>query len=128
GWEIVRPPFVEHPTIPYIGCSSDALVVDGFDFLENVECKCPVNEHRHTRVVMNKQIPDEHFPQMVCQMAVHNLPVTRFISYSPMMPDIESQLCVLPFERNAKLEQEMLNKCADFYEIFRRGDRPKPRQ
>lgn len=128
GLDLARPPFVESPTVPYIGASSDALVLDGFDFAVNVEVKCPISEPRHTRVVMNRQIPDEHFAQMTCQMFVHDLPFTYFVSFHPYLPDVRSRLAVLKYERDPKLEQEMLNKCADFYEIFKRGDRPKKKQ
>lgn len=128
GWDLVRPPFVIHPTLDYIGASSDAIVSKGFDFIQNVEVKCPITVQRHTKVVMNRQIPEEHFPQITCQLAVHDLPLSHFVSYHPEMPDDKSQVCVLPFERNLKLEREMLEKSHEFMQIFRRGDRPTARQ
>ena len=128
NWDIVRPPFVQHPTIDYIGASSDALIVRNFEIVANAEVKCPTNKDRHTIVRMNRQIPGEHHVQMTCQLSVHDLPISYFISYQPDMPDHWSRLCILDFHRNLKLEEEMLSKAADFMEIFRRGDRAEPRQ
>lgn len=128
GWELARPPFVVHPTLDYIGASSDALILDGFEFIRNVEVKCPITLPRHTKVVMNRQIPSEHYPQMTCQLAVHDLPMSYFVSYHPEMPDPRSQVCVLEYFRDLKLESEALEKCHEFMEIFRRGDRPTARQ
>lgn len=130
GWMVARPPFVEHPEVPYVGASSDLLVCDphDFSFIANGEVKCPVVIDRHSRVMMNKQVPDEHLPQIMCQLWVHNLPMSYFISFHPEMPDPQSRIVVLEVDRSEKLIDEMANKCSDFMEIFKRGDRPSASQ
>lgn len=126
GWMVARPTFVEHPTVPYVGASSDFLVCDPgtFSFVANGEIKCPVVIDRHSCVVMNRQVPTEHLPQIMCQLWVHDLPLSYFLSFHPEMPDPASRLVVLEVPRSDKLIEEMSNKCADFMEIFKRGDRP----
>lgn len=130
--DVLRPPFVRSKETPYIGASSDFLVVEGdletFDYVitANGEVKCPVVLDRHSRVMMNGIVPAEHLPQIDCQMYVHDLPVTYFLSFNPTMPDPPSRLCKLIVYRNHAREQEMLNKCGEFYEIFQKGQRPGP--
>jgi hypothetical protein len=124
--EVAMPPFVESLKVPYIGASSDFIVIEGFDLKLNGEVKCPLVLARHSRVMMNGQVPEEHWPQIDCQMFVHDLPATVFLSYNPDMPDPESRLVRLMLERNEKREQYMLERCHEFYEIFRKGERPGP--
>jgi hypothetical protein len=124
--EIVRPPFVESMKTPYIGASSDFLLIEGFEFTLNGEAKCPLLLERHSRVVMNRQVPEEHLPQLDCQMYVHDLPATVFLSYNPLCPDPLSRLARMVVERSPKREQFMLETCDRFYEIFRKGERPGP--
>ena len=124
--EAVRPPFVESRKTPYIGASSDFIVVYDFQFQANGEVKCPVKLERHTTVMMNNFVPAEHIPQIDCQMYVHNLPVTHFLSFNPDMPDPQSRLIKIEVPRNPTREREMLERCHEFYEMFKRGGRPGP--
>lgn len=128
SWDLIQPPCVVHPKISYIAASSDALVVQDFEPIANVECKNPSNEHRHTIVRMNATVPAEHHVQICCQLAVHDLPLSYFVSYFPEAPDHWSRLCILEFERDHALESEMLEKADKFMAIFLRGDRAQPRQ
>jgi hypothetical protein len=131
--DVVRPPFVTSKRTPYIGASSDFIVIEGsveeldFTLRANGEVKCPVVLDRHSRVIMNGQVPEEHLPQIDCQMYVHELDVTYFLSFNPHMPDPQSRLGRIIVERDPKREREMLEKCHEFHEIFQRGERPGPR-
>jgi hypothetical protein len=126
--EVVRPPFAESLKIPYIGASSDFIAIEGFDFRANGEVKCPVVLSRHSRVMMYGQVPDEHIPQIDCQMFVHDLDVTHFLSFNPEMPDPASRLVRIDVPRDRRREQYMLERCHEFMEIFRRGERPGPKK
>lgn len=126
GMEAARPPFIASKKLPYIGASSDFLVLDGFDFVANGEVKCPFSIDRHSIVLMSGKVPDEHLPQIDCQMFTHDLEVTYFVSFNPDMPDPQSRLAVVEVPWDRDREDYMLERCAKFYEIFQRGERPGP--
>ena len=74
--------FIEHPSIPYVGCSPDGLVgSDG-----GVEIKCPKDSAIHLQRFDNG-LPDEFKPQVQGCLWVTGRAWWDFISYDPRMPD-----------------------------------------
>ena len=70
--------FVPHPTIEFCGASPDGLV-DG-DGL--VEIKCPTDA-THVKWILAKEIPGEHIPQMLLQLACTGRQWCDFVAFNP---------------------------------------------
>jgi hypothetical protein len=119
GLDVVRPPFAVHPDIPQVGCTSDFLA-PGI----NGEVKCPHDPANHMFVVANRQIPPQYFPQVQCQMWVHGLELTHFVSYDPRHPDWRSRSAVVPIARDEAYIRVMAERVAKFLDIFNAGQRP----
>lgn len=79
--------FIDHPAIPFSGCSPDGMVAD--DGL--VEIKCP-NTATHIDYLRTKKVPNKYLYQMQWQMAVTGRQWCDFVSYDPRMPE---HLCLL---------------------------------
>lgn len=122
GHNVTRAGFAQHPDIPQVGASSDFLVLDE---LRNGEVKCPLNLAHHTRVVMNRQVPQEYFGQIQCQMWCHGFPVTDFVSYHPDHPDWRCRLAVVTVNIDGSYIERMGNRVTDFLHIFNAGRRPR---
>ena len=72
--------FVKHPTIEWVGASSDGLVgASG-----GVEIKCPFNSAIHLQTWADG-MPEHHKPQVYGQMWVLGLEWIDFCSYDPRM-------------------------------------------
>lgn len=79
--------FIDHPAIPYSGCSPDGMVSgDGL-----VEIKCP-NTATHIEYLRTKKVPNKYLYQMQWQMACTGRQWCDFVSYDPRMPE---HLCLL---------------------------------
>ena len=77
--ELVGPEvFVLHPSIDWLGATPDGLV--GSDGL--LEIKCPTTP-KHLAWVMAGEVPDEHKPQMLCQLACTRRQWVDFVSFDP---------------------------------------------
>lgn len=88
--------FVDHPSIPWFGCSPDGLVSDrGL-----VEIKCP-NSATHWEYFKYKEPPKKYFIQMQAQLAVTGRDWCDFISFDPRMPE-RSQLLIVQVPRDAE--------------------------
>jgi YqaJ-like viral recombinase domain len=69
--------FVEHPTLPFAGCSPDGKI--GIDGL--VQLKCP-RRHVHLDWYMRGVVPAEHKDQMLFELACHpERQWSDFVSY-----------------------------------------------
>ncbi len=77
--ELVGPEvFVLHPSIDWLGATPDGLV--GSSGL--LEVKCPTTP-KHLAWVMAGEVPDEHKPQMLCQLACTRRQWVDFVSFDP---------------------------------------------
>ena len=74
--------FIEHPTIPMCGCTPDAFVGD--DGL--VEIKCPQTS-TYMEWVLRKEIPEEHKPQMILQLACTKRAWCDFMAFDPRLKE-----------------------------------------
>jgi len=124
GFTAVPVGFVRHPTIPYIGASSDFLVrLPRKRKLLNGEGKAP-NLARHMAIVMNRQLPPEYFCQVQLQMEVHRCDLTYFISHNPLAPDWRQRTVKLEIPREQAYVDHMLARCAQFWRLFTFTDEP----
>lgn len=73
--------FVLHSTLPYVGCSPDALVGD--DGL--TQAKCPYNPAVHVETLRNG-MPEDHVAQVQGELWVTGRAWSDFISFDPRMP------------------------------------------
>lgn len=112
--------FVTHPTYDYIGCSSDALAPDR-SF--NWECKCPYNVDRHRAVYQTRRMPDEHRPQVQCQMFVHNIDRTLFTSFHPGEPHWRMRTVNVEVLLDEAYCEHMVKRCEQFMAALR-GEAP----
>lgn len=108
--------FVTHPEFDFIGCSSDALAPDR-SF--NWECKCPFNVDRHRVVYQTRRMPDEHRPQVQCQMFVHGIDRTLFTSYHPGEPHWKMRTINVEVKLDQRYVDYMVLRCEQFMSAFR---------
>jgi hypothetical protein len=119
GTEFEQVGFIAHPTLPYLGCSSDALA---WARSVNVECKCYVDLRKHLAVLQTGQMPDEHRAQVQSQMCVHAADQTLFISYHPDAPHWRQRTVIVEVPVNRSYRDLMLERCDQFMAAFR-GER-----
>lgn len=123
GLDVTLVGFVTHPIYDYIGCSSDFIVwapdpAPG-RALRNGEIKCPLSLERHLAVYQTGRMPDEHRPQVQCQMFVHDVDVTLFTSYHPDAPHWRMRAVTLEVERDEAYIEHMVKRCEQFMQAFR---------
>lgn len=117
--------FVTHPTYEYIGCSSDWVLLDAQtgQVSVNGEIKCPHSLERHLAVYQTYQMPDEHRPQVQCQMFVHDVRTTYFTSFHPEAPHYKQRNVTLIVERDDAYCEYMVQRCEQFMRALR-GESP----
>lgn len=77
--ELVGPEvFVLHPSIDWFGATPDGII--GSDGL--IEIKCPTTP-KHLAWVMAGEVPDEHKPQILAQLACTGRQWVDFVSFDP---------------------------------------------
>lgn len=76
---------IDHPFIEMFAASPDGLVgEDG-----QIEVKCP-NTTTHLNTLLTGVVPDEHFPQITCQLACTRRQWCDFVSYDPRLePELQ---------------------------------------
>lgn len=97
--------FVDHPIIPWFGCSPDGLVNEGL-----IEIKCPYQSAVHWSYLKDRKPPAKYIPQMMAQMSCTGAKWVDFISYDPRMGD-NTKLFVVRLMRDEQyislMEQEI---------------------
>lgn len=81
GLIVVESPFVQHPTLAWVGCSPDGLVAPRAGY----ESKCPKNSAIHLATIRDG-MPEEHKPQVQGCMWVTGREEWHFVSFDPRMP------------------------------------------
>lgn len=119
GLEFEYAGFVRHPTIDYIGVSSDALADHG---RLNVECKCYSKREKHNEIYMTRQMPRDHIAQVQSQMAVHGVDMTLFVSYFPEMPHWKMRTVIIEVPRDPVFIDQFYERSDRFIRAFR-GER-----
>lgn len=118
--DVERVGFMLHPEINIIGASVDFLRPGD----RAGEVKCPLNISVHHRSVIYG-MPPEHHHQVQCQLAVVGLNRSDFVSYCPAYEDPDKRIVIYPQWRDDKYINKMIEMCGEFYEIYRKGKRPK---
>lgn len=102
--------FMEHPLLPYIGCSPDGLVaING-----QQQIKCPNNPAIHI-ATLRDGMPEEHIPQVQGELFVTGREWSDFVSFDPRMP-IHLRLYRQRIERDDKYIATLADACASLWE------------
>lgn len=111
--------FVTHPEYEFLGCSSDFLA-RGRTY--NGEVKCPLLLEKHMMVQQFRQLPKEYYPQVQCQMAVHDIRTTLFISYYSGNKKLPTSMrtAIIEVDRDDQYIEEMYRRCITFQQ-YRNG-------
>lgn len=107
GAELRRTPgFMQHPTMPIIGASPDAIgLVDGKESF-NVQVKCPLHgAWMETKRTM--QVPAEYRWQLRWECFVTGLPVNDFVTWHPVAGGL-----IVPFMTTAEEFDQMAERAA----------------
>ena len=76
GYEIEDCGFISHPTIRNFGASPDGFLEDG----GVLEIKCPTTQ-THLQWLLSGEIPEQHKPQMIAQIACTGRGWAEFVSF-----------------------------------------------
>lgn len=114
-FDYLRPGFRCHPTIPYVGCSSDFIVENWRGRRYNGEAKCPFNPEVHRNTWMSRQLPNRYKAQVQLEMACWEVDHTMFISYCPMHIDHKSRGSMIIVPRDQNYIDYMLERFAKFW-------------
>jgi putative phage-type endonuclease len=87
--------FIDHPNIPYSGCSPDGVIESENSILE---LKCPMDSTM-VDIWMNQQVPSKWLPQIMFQLSVTGAKFCHFAAYSPNFPE-NLQLYIQKVERD----------------------------
>jgi YqaJ-like viral recombinase domain len=90
--------FAMHPSIEWFGASPDSLV--GEDGL--IEIKCLASDN-HLDILESGEIPEEHVPQLLAEMACAERQWADFIAFDPRFPP-EHRLFIKRLHRNEELD------------------------
>jgi len=104
-------PFIDHPDIPWFGCSPDGLI--GNDGL--VEIKCPYQSAVHWVNVKTNEVPAKYVHQVHTQILVTQREWCDFVSFDPRMPE-RSKLLIKRVYRDEKLAAEIEASVKQFLE------------
>jgi len=102
--------FMEHPLLPYIGCSPDGLVATN----GQQQIKCPNNPAIHI-ATLRDGMPEEHIPQVQGELFVTGREWSDFVSFDPRMP-IHLRLYRQRIERDDKYIATLTEACASLWE------------
>lgn len=101
--------FVVHPTIDYLGCSPDGLVLDD----GMTQFKCPANPAVHIQTLRDG-MPDEHVPQIQTELLVTGRQWSDFVSFDPRMP-LQHRLYRQRIERDDAYIQTLIDASAQLW-------------
>jgi hypothetical protein len=111
--EVVKPDWIQHPTVDYVGGTPDGLV--GTDGL--VEIKCPNSANHLRNILRGEQVSDYEY-QIQGYLWITGRKWCDFISYDPRFPD-PKDLHVVRVERDEVKIQALAMRCAEVWEIVK---------
>jgi putative phage-type endonuclease len=104
-------PFIDHPVIPWFGCSPDGLVAtDG-----GVEIKCPYQSAIHWGYVKANELPAKYVYQVHTQIMCAERDWWDFVSFDPRMPE-RSKLLIKRVYRDEKILADIESAVKQFLE------------
>ena len=98
--------FIQHPTLPFVGCSPDGLVGDD----GMVEIKCPSAAGKHYDALMSGAHAVEYSWQLQGQLWVAGRAWVDAVSYDPRFPE-GLQLAICRVVRDAERIKELEAAC-----------------
>ena len=90
---------IDHPFIEMFGASPDGLVGEN----GQIEVKCP-DTTTHLNTLLTKKIPDEHIPQITCQLACTRRQWCDFVSYDPRLEPELQIIIIRVFAKDLNIE------------------------
>ena len=113
-----------HPAIAHFGATPDSLVDADWVF----ELKCPQTK-THIEWMLDGDVPEQHRPQILAQLACTGRKSAWFCSYDPRLPEKQS-LMILPWhppaEEIAKVEAEAIAFLAEADALFQQITESQP--
>lgn len=110
GVDVVEVGFVEHPSMPFLACSPDGLVVPSNS---GIEIKCPLPKtYMEYRCAIHdaaslKEVRPEYYWQIQCQIACCDLDFVDFVCYCQWMQHVSHEVRI---ERNDEDITAMLER------------------
>lgn len=109
GFIVKEVGFIKHPVIEWVGSSPDGFIgKDG-----SLEVKCPAQPIVHLKTILDKQMPDEHRPQVQGNMWVTRRKWLDFASFDPSMPD-DLQIFIQRIERDDEYIETLAEEVQKF--------------
>jgi predicted phage-related endonuclease len=125
GYDVARPGFLVHPTVPYVGGTPDGIVeliveqdlaLGGQAMaleLGGVEVKCPEDAGNHLVVAANQQVPREYAPQVQTYLWITGAEWWDFVSFDPRCR--VQELVTIRVYPDLDLHERMATRCALFW-------------
>lgn len=114
GFDFQLVGFKQHPEYDFIGCSADACAIP-----LPVEIKAPLVLEKHMEVYRTRRMPEEHTPQVQCEIAVYNAPAGLFVSYHPDAPHWRMRTVIVRVDRDDAYIERMVARCGEFMRAIR---------
>ena len=90
---------IDHPFIEMFGASPDGLVGEN----GQIEVKCP-DTTTHLNTLLTKEVPEEHIPQITCQLACTRRQWCDFVSYDPRLEPGLQIIIIRVFAKDLNIE------------------------
>lgn len=126
GYEIQNLGFINHPKIENFGASPDGIIYNYLAYKKHtmvtdeiydkkfiLEIKCPTTP-THLKWLLSGEIPEEHKPQMLAQMACTGIYKAIFVSYDPRIKLKHLQLFIREFTPAEKEIIDITYKAKNF--------------
>jgi len=88
---VVGTGLIDHPFIGLVGDKGQ------------IEVKCP-DTTTHLNTLLTKQVPDEHIPQITCQLSCTGREWCDFVSYDPRLPEGLQIIIIRVFAKDLAIE------------------------
>lgn len=105
--------FVEHPTIPDFGATSDALVRLPHG-MATWEMKAPESQTHVEYLMAGKVVPDRYRPQVLAQCACNQVEHVVFVSYAPQILNPRKRLHIVEWTPSRAEIEEVERAARDF--------------
>lgn len=118
---VKRPAFIYHPTLPYVGCSPDFLVMKPAKILGEVKCREEVATHMQARYT---GVPNKDRYQVMGNTWVCEADFAHYVGYHPGA-NPKDKLIILPVARDEKLISLIEESCQEIWFHVERRTKPE---
>ena len=114
-------PAAEAEGVPvYLAAGMDEIYKDA-DVIDGVlEIKCPYSEAVHLRTLTCDRVPDEHRPQLLAGIWIHDVDWGAFGSFDPRRA-LARRLSLKLMDRDDIYIKRMESRCLEFWEFVQSG-------